>query len=366
MNLQSMNAFSSHSGDTAMNVQILSPATVATAKRAFTTRRVEVGAMRTLLTGDRQPQAGDLVLARVRAIGQHKRVQLSMGRPADLFENDTVIVAFGNRYAPDQFEAEVPPNLDVCHLAAAGGLAAQVLSQHGAMAPPTVLEPLGLIGDGWGLPLNLRDFALPALTGKVAVPVVAVVGTCMNSGKTTAAANLIHGLHRAGHRVGAAKVTGTGAPADVSLMADAGAAAVLDFTDAGHASTYRVELPELEAILSTLIGHLQAQEVSAIVIEVADGLYQRETAQLLESDRFRASISGVLMAAQDSLGAAAGVAWLRERRLPVLGVTGLLTRSPLASREATATGLPVYSLADLRNAPIAVGPGATPAWMAAA
>ncbi len=340
-----------------MNIQILSPAMLTTAKRAFTTRRVNANAMRTLLTGDRQPRAGDLVLARVQTIGQHKRVQLSTGRPANLFENDTVIVAFGNRYAPDQFEAEVPPNLDACHLAAAGGLAAQILSQHEAMLPPTRLQPLGLVGDGSGQVLNLRDFALPALAGQVAVPVLAVVGTCMNSGKTTAAAHLIHVLHQAGHRVGAAKVTGTGAPADVSLMADAGAAAVLDFTDAGHASTYRVEPPELEAILSTLIGHLQTQDVSVIVIEVADGLYQRETAQLLESERFRASVSGVLMAAQDSLGAAAGVAWLRERRLPVLGVTGLLTRSPLASREAAdATGLPVYSLADLRNAPIAVAP----------
>ncbi|MFO7642132.1 MAG: DUF1611 domain-containing protein [Candidatus Competibacteraceae bacterium] len=350
-----------------MNIQILSQTMLTTAKRAFTTRRVNADAMRTLLTGDRQPRAGDLVLARVQAIGQHKRVQLNTGRPANLFENDTVIVAFGNRYAPDQFEAEVPPNLDACHLAAAGGLAAQILSQHEAMLPPTSLQPLGLVGDSSGQVLNLRDFALPAMVERVAVPVVAVVGTCMNSGKTTAAAHLIHGLQRAGHRVGAAKVTGTGAPGDVSLMADAGAAAVLDFTDAGHASTYRLDLPELETIFSTLVGHLQAQDVSVIVIEVADGLYQRETAQLLESERFRASVSGVMMAAQDSLGAAAGVAWLCERRLPVLGITGLLTQSPLAAREAAATtGLSVYTLADLRDARIAAAPFATPAWMAAA
>lgn len=341
-----------------MSVLSLSPAMLTTAKRAFSTRRANAGAMKNLLKGPLQPCPGDLVLAQIEALGQHKRLQLSNGRPAQLFENDTVVVAYGHRYAPDQFEAEVPPDLGACHLAAAGGLAAQVLSQHGAMLPPTKLQPLGLIGDGRGQPLNLRDFALPSIETNVAVPVLAVVGTCMNSGKTTAAAYLIHGLNRAGHRVGAAKVTGTGAPADVSLMADAGAAAVLDFTDAGHASTYLLGLPELEAILSTLIGHLQARDVSAIVIEVADGLYQRETALLLESERFRASVSGVLMAAQDSLGAAAGAAWLRERQLPVLGIVGLLTQSPLAGREAAAaTGLPVYSLADLRDARIAMAPG---------
>ena len=341
-----------------MSVLSLSPAMLATAKNAFSTRRANTGAMKNLLKGPLQPRPGDLVLAQIESIGQHKRLQLSNGRPAQLFENDTVIVAYGHRYAPDQFEAEVPPNLDACHLAAAGGLAARVLSRHGAMAPPTKLQPLGLIGDGRGQPLNLRDFALPSSTMNVAVPVLAVVGTCMNSGKTTAAAHLIHGLNCAGHRVGAAKVTGTGAPADVSLMADAGASVVLDFTDAGHASTYLLKLPDLEAILSTLIGHLQARDVSAIVIEVADGLYQRETASLLESERFRASVSGVLMAAQDSLGATAGAAWLRERQLPVVGIAGLLTQSPLASREAgAATSLPVYSLADLRDARIAMAPG---------
>ena len=70
------------------------------------------------------------------------------------------------------------------------------------------------------------------------------------------------------------------------------------------------------------------------------------------------SVSGVLMAAQDSPGATAGAAWLRERQLPVVGIAGLLTQSPLASREAgAATSLPVYSLADLRDARIAMAPG---------
>ena len=106
-----------------MSVLSLSPAMLATAKSAFSTRRANTGAMKNLLKGPLQPRPGDLVLAQIESIGQHKRLQLSNGRPAQLFENDTVIVAYGHRYAPDQFEAEVPPNLDACHLAAAGGLA---------------------------------------------------------------------------------------------------------------------------------------------------------------------------------------------------------------------------------------------------
>ena len=47
---------------------------------------------------------GDLVLAHVEKIGQHRRVQLSSGRPSLIFPGDAVVLACGARYAPDQFE----------------------------------------------------------------------------------------------------------------------------------------------------------------------------------------------------------------------------------------------------------------------
>jgi hypothetical protein len=38
---------------------------------------------------------------------------------------DAIIVAYGHRYAPDQFEAYVPEDLGPCHLVAGGGVAAR-------------------------------------------------------------------------------------------------------------------------------------------------------------------------------------------------------------------------------------------------
>ncbi len=61
------------------------------------------------------------------------------------------------------------------------------------------------------------------------------------------------------------------------------------------------------------------------------------------------------------MGAAAGVEWLRRRRLPVRGVAGTLTMSPLAIREAReATGLPVFPIETLCDAAIGgvLGPAA--------
>ena len=165
----------------------------------------------------------------------------------------------------------------------------------------------------------------------------------MNAGKTTTAANLIKGLVKANVKVGAAKVTGTGAGGDRWTLVDAGANPALDFTDAGYASTYRVPPLQVENILIQLCSHLTVEGVEFIVLEIADGLFQEETGRLLASPAFAALVDGIVFAAGDALGALAGVEWLRRRHLPVLAVSGLLTASPLASREAAATGLPVIS-----------------------
>ncbi|MEE4379686.1 MAG: DUF1611 domain-containing protein [Candidatus Competibacteraceae bacterium] len=327
-----------------MSIQSLDANRLAKVKRSFTTRRVAEKDMVTLLSDPYPPRVGDLILARVENISQHRRVQLHSGRPAALYEGDEIMVAYGNRYAPDQFEAELPETMECCHLVAAGGVASRVLSQHRRMDPPTTIQPLGVIADGNGQSLNLRQYALPLVNATIDVPVVAIVGTCMNSGKTTTAAHAVHGLAKRGHRVGAAKITGTGAFGDFFSLTDAGAEWVVDFTDAGFPTTYLLDPLEIEQVLQTLLSHLKFQGATAIVIEIADGLYQRETDFLLKSRVFRDNIHTVLMAAQDSLGAAAGAAWLRQNRLPLRGLSGAMTQSQLACREANAaTRLPVYS-----------------------
>ena len=102
------------------------------AKAAYSTRRVEFARCQELLT-NAIPCSGDVVLARVEEIGQHKKIELANGRRASLFIGDEIIVTYGNRYAPDQFEATVPKIQAPCHLVAAGGIAAQFISKHASM-----------------------------------------------------------------------------------------------------------------------------------------------------------------------------------------------------------------------------------------
>lgn len=321
-------------------------------RRSFTLRRVPASAFTHLLAESPPPRTGDLVIARVRRLGQHTRLQLTNGRRAVLFEGDEIALAYGDRYAPDQFEARVPADLRPCHLVAAGGVAGEVISRHASMKRATEIEPLGLVSDAAGEVQRLQRWSLPERSSVEGRPplTVGVVGTSMNAGKTTTAMSAIRGLRRAGLRVAAAKVTGTGAGGDYWSMVDAGARPVLDFTDAGYATTRLLSPALLESIFTTLLAHLLEDRPDAIVLEVADGLFQAETAALLESATFRRTVDSILFAASDPMGAAAGVAWLRERSLPVRAITGPVSGSSLGGEETRrATGLPVLSTDDLRS-----------------
>jgi len=314
------------------------------AKWAYTTRRVDRRGPFQLLSGDLSPQAGDLVVAKVGELGQHRRLELVNSRRAKLFEGDEIVVAYGNRYAPDQFEGIVPDHLGACRLVAAGGVAARLLNRHDRIRTATRITPLGLLADENGHRVNLSDYRLSKADQLGNGPLVlAIAGTAMNSGKTMACTNIVKGLVRQKVKVAAAKFTGTGAGGDYRSLVDAGANPVFDFVDAGYASTYRENRDALLDIAKTLGSELAASEPEIIVFEVADGLLQRETARLFTTPEFTDWIDGVIFSANDALGAQSGVLWLMARQLPVICITGVLTSSPLAKREAEeACGLPVY------------------------
>ncbi len=324
-------------------------------KWSFITRRV-CPSDATSLTTKITPSPGDLVLAKIGQIAQHTKIQLRSGRRSQLYAGDRVVVAYGNRYASDQFEAEVPNDLSTCHFVAAGGIAAAMISKLQSLKVPTALEPVGLLTDVHSEILNLSRYRIRDSNSarSSVVPCIAVLGASMNAGKTTATANLVRGLSLAGKRIAAIKVTGTGAGNDLWAYEDAGAALTLDFTDAGFASTYKLTANVIEGCLNRLVLHAAHQPgIDAIIVEVADGLLHSETADLAQSSAFREHIQAVLFASGDAMGAVAGTQWLEQRGIEVIGITGALTASELAMAEVeSATGLRAFSKEALASASI--------------
>lgn len=356
MSLVLMSKRSPSIDETAASLAGPDAARIAHAERAYSTRRADPGAM-CALRSDLAPKTGDLVLARVAKLGQHFRLHLPNGRSKNLWVGDEIVVAYADRYAPSQYEAHVPANLAPCHLAASGGIAARVVASNAKLGKrPTEIEPIGLIcADSEGPALNLADFALPRLPlAERVVTTLAVVGSAMDSGKTTALAHLAKGVSRLGVKVGYAKLTGTAAGGDPWLLVDAGADPVIDFTDLGFASTSRIATPVLEDVCEQLVMQLQRAGAEVALLEIADGLFQPETAALMQSARVRALVDGMLYASVDALGAAHGARLIDDAGHHLLGLTGMVATAPLLVREAqAATELPVYDRADLADASVA-------------
>jgi hypothetical protein len=320
-------------------------------KYSFTTRAVPLEEMARVTPMYAQPRIGDLVLAEVLALGRHTRMEIRTGVTMDLFPGDYIVGAFGNRYATDQYEGYLPTRpLKECHLLSVGGVCGEVASQHASMAAPTRLRIVSLVSDKHGRPINQRAFGLPSHAAyesleSSAAEVILVVGSSMNSGKTTTAGTLARALSRANFSVAAGKITGTAAGKDGRFYQACGARPVLDFTSAGYPSTYMLALEELLGVYESILGTLRASNPDYIILEIADGIFQRETRMLLESAEFRRSADHVFFAASDSLSAESGVRLVREYGLPLRATAGSVTQSPLASREVEeAIGMPCMSI----------------------
>lgn len=266
-------------------------------------------------------------------------MELATGRRSRLSVGDEVVVCTGAGCGADRRETYSQGVPEQWIIAAPGGLIAPAPDNGEAVGEATAMTLLGLVGGHAGDVLNLERYALPKM--KPASPrqvILAVCGTAMDSGRSETVANLIDGLVRAGMRVGAAKVTGAAAGGDIWAAIDAGAGPVMDFTDVGLACTAGLPAGRVERAALDLLGYMSESDAQVIVLEFSDGLMCTENATLLASRRFARAIDGVVFAANDAAGAAAGVDWLKERQLNVSGISGLLTRSPLAVRELRALG----------------------------
>lgn len=307
-----------------------------------------------LVSPNGPPERDDVLVAEVMRIQHHTRIELANARSATLFEGDLVGVAWGHRYATRQFHGVVPDSHEVCQMLSVGGVCGQVIGAASSMRDPTILMPIGGLVDKSGQRVNLHRFGLRPIPSSAAPTSILVVGSTMDSGKTTAAASIVYGLRRSGARVAAAKLTGTGSAKDLMIVKDAGAVAAIDFTDVGHASTAMSSRQELANIVDVIRSNLAKSKPDYIVMEIADGIVERETKMLLELFQIQQSIDYVIYCCCDSLGVEAGVDRLRQHGLNVAAVSGMATYTPLAAAEARGqTDLPVLQACELKDPKIA-------------
>jgi hypothetical protein len=279
------------------------------------------------------PQAGDVIVARALTdSATYHMLELPTGRLAKINPGDVLIGVLGRRRALKGFVGDVPASVnagDQLHLLNMGGVIGSCTGHHSSLSDAIQVEVIGLASDEQGRVLNIADAALPPQTslGETA-PLVIIAGTCMNSGKTYAATELIKQATRTGLRVAGAKLSGIACLRDTLNMADHGAIAIASFLDCGLPST--VGATNLAAVAKTIISRLNESSPDLIVIELGDGLLGGYSVESVFADlELREATAGLVFCASDYVGAWGGIELLRRRGIEIDVIAGSVTDSQM-------------------------------------
>ncbi|MFV1959013.1 MAG: hypothetical protein ACC662_06325 [Planctomycetota bacterium] len=277
----------------------------------------------------------------VRAL-EEKRVydvmELRTGRMAHVGKGDVLVGALGRRDALRGYVGRIPERIragDALHLLNLGGVLGKAIGENQDVGHPLRVEVLGMVLDENGHGVNIADAAVCEPPADAPVPPLIVVsGTCMNSGKTVAACEVISRLSARGYACGGVKLTGVAALRDPLNMADHGAVTTLSFVDCGYPST--AGLDDVAPIAMRLLRAIQTEagrDLDAVVAEMGDGIigcYGVET--ILSNEAFRNLIRAHVLCANDLVAAWGGLGWLRDRGLVVDVIAGPATDNQVGVR----------------------------------
>ena len=297
------------------------------------------------------------VLIAVRVLNNKNRynqLELTSGRMATVNQGDIVVGALGHRNALRGYSGHLPEKLSVgdsIQLLNIGGVLGICDSANPDVGPPFNCEVLGTVlhfpylGERIGVPArvgaNKLDPDIELVTG--GVPVIAMAGTCMDSGKTAAACAIVSRLRHLGFHVAACKATGVSLRRDILAMEDAGAQQTMIFSDLGIVTTTAKNGP---ALTRSLLTGLAAHQPDVIVLELGDGLLGAYGVEaILSDDAIHGALTGVVLCANDPVSAWGGAKILREQYgIEPLVVTGPATDNAVGVDQiAERLGLPAIN-----------------------
>ncbi len=252
---------------------------------------------------------------------RYNTLELTSGRMAEVKRGDVVVGALGHRKALFGYSGHLPTELkpgDVVQLLNLGGVIGICDSINPSHGEPFDCRVLGCVldfpylGQRVGVParVSTEPLNLDVPLETHGVPIVAIAGTCMNSGKTAAACAIVSRFRHNGLVVDAFKSTGVALRRDILAMEDSGARHVAMFSDFGICATTSKNAP---ALTRSLLNELADEKPDAIVFELGDGLLGAYGVEAILRDKEIVNvITSLVLCANDPVGAWGGSKLLRE------------------------------------------------------
>jgi hypothetical protein len=333
--------------------------TVEVDKIGSATSPLNLGKTVSVINENLSPKSGDVVV--VKALSEsvtYGNLELPSGRLAKINRNDILLGVLGKRRALKGFFGDVPTTIksgDKLHLLNMGGVIGVCSGHHSSLSDAIEVEVLGIVVSeppalaggqideltddfrneasliaGWQpafRPLNIADNALtPENTLKPSAPIVIIAGTCMNSGKTVAATEIVKQASHAGLRVAGAKMSGVACLRDTLNMQDCGAFTTASFLDCGLPSTVGVD--DLAPIAKAILNKLNESKPDLIVVELGDGIVGGYSVDsILLDNEIKNATASFIFCASDYVGVIGGIEVLKRFGITIDVIAGSVTDS---------------------------------------
>ncbi|MBX7060577.1 MAG: hypothetical protein K1X52_02885 [Pyrinomonadaceae bacterium] len=281
----------------------------------------------------RKAKVGDLVA--VRALNDSRSygmLETPTGRLARIKKDSIICGVLGERRALKGIVGEVPETVaggDQLSILNLGGVIGKRTGVHSSLGTVVDVEVLGAVCDKDGQGLDLAATALPkGHEMSVSAPIILVAGTCMNSGKTVAVAEIIREASLSGLNVAGVKLTGVACLRDTLEMQDNGAFATVSFLDFGLPST--VGRDDLEEVAIGAFNFVNSLSPDLIVAELGDGVMGGYSVEkLLSSSKVMAAVKKIVFCASDFVGVVGGIVVLEDFGLKPDIISGSVTDSQM-------------------------------------
>ncbi len=299
---------------------------------------------------------GDILLVQALTNGARNQVENTNGRDDKIYPGDYFVGVLANRHSGTSESGDVPKegikikSDTKLQLLSAGGVIGLASGAPKSMNSGLMqLKPIGLLKQK-GQTLSLeRMFGEWDKNLKPSAPIILVMGTSAEVGKTTTSAAITRSLITDGLKVAVTKFSGTGRMRDIRSLADAGAIPWLDFPDVGLATTYTSPKRFTPAIY-TLFNLLNKSHPDVIVAEAGGDPIEANVSTFLADEKLMQYVKAAIIVAGDVMGMMGTIEYIRKfaPNLDIL-LTQPKGRNPVTTRERVQALLPGLPLFDSLN-----------------
>jgi methylmalonyl-CoA mutase cobalamin-binding subunit len=272
------------------------------------------------------PEEGAVLLVEALAdAGKNNLMEYTSGRIGFLVEGDILPVVLGKRRALREYSGDIPTKLavgDILYYLCESGVVGEIKGLNEQWGLPMQVKVLGSVVTH-GKQLNMKDVAVPKRQLlENSAPIIGVVGTCMNIGKTTTICKLIKHFKARGLQVAGVKLSGVASTQDLDKIRDAGAYPVLGFMDGGLPSTCNDAKEVVEAALG-IIHEVNQSQPDLIIAEFGDGILgEYNVGQLISNPEIQQHISSFIVGAGDLVSAWGAKEIMQQYGAAVTLITG--------------------------------------------